>query len=240
MNRKVPKSLWNILALFFLASSAIAGWLLVEGDISPVVRLAFALCGSLGLLTGSVGQLFYSLDKLLSAFGKRCNGMGRQNLGCWMGIFVFVALVALILAPVFIVAHQRARSAQIASDLKNEGLQLLEYADKHDGILPANMGRGNIYRYIRSTAKGRNYFRGPFVWCGELGGLQVNDVAHPEEVVVAYATERDGLRCPVLYLDGHVKNAHSRKELRQLLRLRPALIASALQAKTKRDSIQLP
>lgn len=240
MNRKLPKSLWNTLALFFLASSAIAGWLLVEGDTSPVVRLAFALCGSMGLFTGSVGQLFCTFDKLLSAFGKRCNRIGRQNLGCWIGIFIVISFIALILAPVFIVAHQRARSAQIASDLKNEGLQLLEYADKHDGILPADMGRGNVYQYINSTVKGSNYFRGPFVWCGELGGLQLDDIAHPEHVVVAYATERDSLRYPVLYLDGHVKNAYSRNELRKLLRLRPALIAPALQAKAKRDSIQSP
>ncbi len=229
MNRRIPNSAWNIIAVFFIAWFGVAGWLLLDGDTSPTVQLAFALCGSLGLLTGSTGGLFRGAGR----------GLGRiwisnQNSGCLASVLFLLMFVGAILGPVFVNCYHRAGKARVASDLKREGLQLLEYADKHNGLLPENMRGKNVYRCIRPVARRKQDRLGPFVWCGSLSGLRVKHVATPERVAVAYTREPDDAYRPVLYLDGHVKYVYTQDQLNKILRERTALLVKAKRLKGKR------
>ncbi len=79
-------------------------------------------------------------------------------------------------------------------------------------------------------------FGKPFVWCNALGGLRLNDIEKPDEVIAAYACEQAGsYGYAVLYLDGHVKYVRPDR-LREQLREREALLAPAIQAKAKRQA----
>jgi hypothetical protein len=231
MRHKLPHPIWNLIALFFVAWFGIAGWLLLDGDTSPVVQLAFALCGSLGLFAGSTGGLYRGAGRILSRIRIR-----NQNIGCLSLTLFCLMIVGAVMAPIFIHGFHRVKVERVASALKSEGFQLLEYADKHGGVLPENMRGKNVYRYIRPVAKREQDHLGPFVWCGSLSGLRVKDVANPKRVVVAYTREPDGVYCPVLYLDGHIKSVYTQDQLNKILRERPALLAVAKRRKAERVS----
>ena len=228
MKIKLSQPLWNLLAVIFAGGFFAAAFYLLCGNASAMVRMTLAVCGFASLWAGQNGGIVrgVGVTKALSAM--------RRNAGCLTTVFVLGAIVVAILAPVFLQVRDYARRAAISSDLKREGLSLIQYAQSHKGYLPPQTGRGQVYRDIRSTfVPGRDYGR-PFVWCADLGGLRWRDVKKPEAVVAAYSVQprRSYL---VLFLDGHIRS-RGKTDLDEALRERPALLAPALAAKAKRGA----
>ncbi|MBC8139374.1 MAG: hypothetical protein H8F28_26150 [Fibrella sp.] len=95
----------------------------------------------------------------------------------------------------------------------------------------------HIYAYIprAKSPEGDSSSDKPLAWCGELSGLRLEYIAHPEQVVVAYSPRPIGSYYGVLFLNG-VSYSREKPELDRLLRERPALIAPAKREKAKRDA----
>lgn len=209
---------------------------MLGGDQSPPIRLAFAVCGCILLHTGYAGGAIPAARCVLRCWHDLC---ARKRLyGSVCGLLVLFCLAALVMVP-FLQARNMARIACIASELKVYGLALLEYTEANHGTLPPNTGRKGIenylapYRHITSTPPIK--FGKPFVWCNALGGLRLDDIEKPEEVIVAYTCEPAGsYGYAVLYLDGHVKHLRQNR-LREQLRDRDNLLIPAIQAKVKRQ-----
>ncbi|MBC8135806.1 MAG: hypothetical protein H8F28_07980, partial [Fibrella sp.] len=197
MNPNLPPAAWNLIAVFFLCWFATAGWLLVGNDGSTVVRLAFALCGSLAFFAGSAGGIYRNLGR---GFGR----LGRRNLGCWIVSLFAVLCFAGVLIPIFLQVQSVATKATMHSRLRREGFSLLQYAEQHGGILPPKTGNMHIYAYIprAKSPEGDSSSDKPLAWCGELSGLRLEDIAHPEQVVVAYSPRSIGSYYGVLFLNG--------------------------------------
>ena len=228
MTINLSQPLWNLLAVFFAGGFAGAAAGLFCGDTSATTRFLFATYGFAALWTGQNGGLVrgVGVTKTVSVL--------RRNAGCLTALLVLGTVAVTILAPVFIQARNYARSAAISSDLKREGLSLIQYAQWHKGYLPPQTGRGQIYNHIRNTFDPTRDFGRPFVWCADLGGLRWRDVRKPEAVVAAYSV-RPRKQYSVLFLDGSVRH-RGKIKLDNLLRERPALLAPALRAKAKRDT----
>ncbi|MBC8143191.1 MAG: hypothetical protein H7Y38_17330 [Armatimonadetes bacterium] len=236
MPANLPKPVWNLFAVFFAAWGAASAWLLVGGESSPVVRLAFALCGAATLFAGSVGGLFRAVGR---GTVRVLSWLTGEKLGCWMGVLVVIALFASVLVPVFQQAHSKSEVASQCSELKQEGLALHLYANEHNEILPPDM-RENYLNVSLASNVTQGYFtnalrRGGNVWCKEFAGLRLSDIAHPEKIVAAYSRKSfGGHGHAVLYLDGHVQCAHNKVKLARQLRQRPSLLAHAVRARAKR------
>jgi hypothetical protein len=221
MRLKISHPVWHLLSVFFLVWFIVIGGLLINGETSPVVRLAFALCGSFCLVAGSrAGWVRPRLPK--------------PSVGWIVGFLVCGMLTAIVL-PVILLARDIARKSAMHRDLRIEGQRLLKYAEDHDGVLPPKIGGRSVYKYIASAeteAKGGSYGR-PFVWCADLSGLHLAEIPNRENLVVAYSTDPVGKSYGVLFLSGY-SFSRTKHQLDQLLRERPALIAKAKRLKAKR------
>ena len=221
MSRRLSKAVWNALAVFFAAWCLVAVWLLLGGDESPVVRLAFAVCAAIGVYAGSVSGLFRTLRRVL-------NWIDRKSLCGWCAGLTAALVTYALLSPTFQLAQSKSYTSRVASYVKEEGYQLRTYSERHDGTLPPDMKRWRDAQNL-------------LVWSVALNGLRTSDIATPENVVVAYTRENIGNDIhpygqAVLYLDGRVKYAITRQALLDELRERPALLAHAQRAKAKRDA----
>ncbi len=77
-------------------------------------------------------------------------------------VIAIIALLAAILFPVFARAREKARQASCASNEKQIGLALLQYAQDYDERYPAGLQKwagaggegwaGDIYNYVKSTS----------------------------------------------------------------------------------------
>ena len=232
----LPRAIWNILFAFFLICSCVSGWLLWDGDPSPIVRLAFAVCSSLCLFTGKIGHSFYQIWKCLWAI---YNGVIRLHWGCLISLLIF-GVLAIVLTPVFLQAQSMANFSCVLSDIKQEGVALITYAQDHGDTFPPDMRQGKVYNFIKPVLTKQSLGR-PFIWCGELSGLKRNDFTYPEEVVAAYASQPiRGWGYAVLFLDGHVKATPTRTTLLKYLKPRQKLVYLAKQAHVKRSLKAIP
>ncbi len=237
----LPKPVWSLLFAVFLAAFSVTSGLLLGGDRSFTIRLAFAVCGCIVVHTGRVGGAFYAARCGLRSWHDLCV---RKRLHGWAcGMFVLSSLMALLALP-FLQARHMARIAGVGGELKVYGLALSEYAEANNGTLPPHTDRKRIDAYLASHRRhispaSTTKFGKPFVWCNALGGLRLNDIEKPDEVIVAYACEPAGsYGYAVLYLDGHVKHLRQNR-LREQLREREALLAPAIQAQMKRHAAAL-
>ncbi len=239
----LPKPVWNLLAVFFAAWGVASAWLLLGGDTSAVVRLAFALCGAAVLFAGSVGGLLRAVGQVIHWFFSGKPGK------CLVASAVLFFLWATF-SPVFTLSREKVRLTSTMSDMKNEGLALLFYAESHEGILPPDMRNGYIDTSLATHIHYRDFgkyppYGKPYVWCKQLAGLRLSDIAKPEEVVAAYSRvhkERGTNRevYVVLFLDGHAKRFLERQKTLNLIRERPALLAHAVRVKANRDAAVKP
>lgn len=201
----LPRSVWNLVAIFFLGWFVLATWLLGDGDQSPLVRFAIALTGSLSLFAGSAGGGFGYLAKFIKRFSS------------WITILILIGFLLSIFSPVTNVRREKARRISSLSTLKQSGLAILRYAEHNNDALPPDMKweamEPQLRRYfdpIRDEqlsnidlASGE-----PFVWRRVLGGLYLSDIKAPDKVIIAYSQpykefSRDYRL--VLFLDGHAK-----------------------------------
>jgi hypothetical protein len=236
MKTQLPKSIWTILFFFFLFPFLSASAVLLGGDRSSVVRLAFALCGFVILYIGGTHGLFPTLRHGARWWHELS---ARKQFRQWLCVGMILSCTVLILTPPFLQARSMARAASLSSELKIYGLALLEFAGANHGNLPPHTGRKHIGTYLsphyRVSSLPTTGFGKPFVWCNALSGLRLRDVKKPEEVIVAYACQPAGsFGYAALYLDGHVKYLRH-QQLREQLRDREALLAPAIQAKVSRQ-----
>lgn len=238
---KHSRALCSLLASFFLAWCAAAGWLLWGGDESVNVRFAFALCGVLAVWAGS--------HSVLPAVPGALAWMARKRVWVWLIVALSLALIGGMFAAVLMQAQEIARASFISSNLKQYALAVLQYAEEHNDILPADMRREALHRLMVAQRKADGYPPPKdngisFVWCRELGGLRLGDIKHPEKVVAAYtvvaytATPGRSFSHSVLFLTGRVEHVRTRAELVALLRPRDALLRAAKEAKAARARTQ--
>lgn len=201
----LPRSVWNLVAIFFLGWFVLATWLLGDGDQSPLVRFAFALAGSLSLFAGSAGGGLCYLAKFIKRFSS------------WITILILIGFLLSIFLPVINAGYAKARAASSVSALKQSGLAILIYAEHHNDALPPKM------KWEAMEPQLRRYFdpkRGehpsnidpasgePFVWRRVFGGFHLSDIKAPDKVIIAYSQPYNDLGDDyrsVLFLDGHTK-----------------------------------
>lgn len=222
----LPKAFWNVIAVLLVAGFGVAAWLLIGGDTSPPIRLAFAVSGSLGLLSVSRGGIF-----LLA--GRAYLRARRWQRGCVVTTCVITIIVG-VLTPPFIDFRDGMRTYSMSVPLFMEQRELSEYASKHGGSFPPDMHSDHIYRYIKKQSLGVS-----LVWCSALGGLREGDMADARRIVAAYAREPVGRYRPVLFLNGYKEDVIEDNHLLKMLRERPALLAHAKRARAIRDAAKV-
>lgn len=132
------------------------------------------------------------------------------------GIFV-VAILAAILFPVFQKVRGNARLAVCETNVRQIELGLIQYAQDHNEKLPSSAAayKDAISPYIKSEA----VFRCPSQESGgaaysmnvNLQGKSLDDLAHPEKVVLIYEGQNQTLdfrhegKAVVGFADGHDK-----------------------------------
>lgn len=231
MKNNPPAAAWNVLAAFFLAWLITSALLMIGGDESPELRFAFAFSGFMCIGAGFRGSLF-------KGFRLGIASIQRKHLYCMLSLLSGVLMVAALFVPVVIQLRDYGQKSVNHSALRREGASLLEYVEKHNGILPLKMGGSNVYKYITGaqTQEGPIIVGHPFVWCGELSEIRLTDVAQPEKVVLAYTTQPIGSDYGVLFLTG-ISYSRKKHELDRLLHERPGLLADAIHARDKRVTL---
>lgn len=210
---------------------------------SPAIRVAFVVCGLLGLFTESRGGGFHYIGAKCLQFVKR-----------WQIRIVSLILVGFLVSiflPVWNVGYNSAHATSSLSSLRQLGLALSRYTEAHDGHLPDRVGSEKMFlqlspyfvsgihdaparpqefplRICRASGK-------PFVWRRSLSGLKVANVKNRDKIIVAYSqTYRNmGQHRSVLFLDGHVKQYGFPDDFWKVWRDQPSLKSLTTQGKTE-------
>ncbi|MBC7809020.1 MAG: hypothetical protein H7145_23035, partial [Akkermansiaceae bacterium] len=193
MNRKLPEFLWKLATVFFFAWFTTTGWFLFRGDDSPVMRLAFAVCGYLWLLADSNTGLFHRFRQQISSI---------HEWSCRKRVYGWTVGVILLSFPVcygleFLNgARNFYREAHVHREIKREGEALLTYTSKRGGILPSNLHKVVAYRGVHQRQTQQEppskIYGMPFIRQGELSGLSLTDIREPGKVIVMYSREIPG------------------------------------------------
>ncbi|MBC8135807.1 MAG: hypothetical protein H8F28_07985 [Fibrella sp.] len=240
MNLTLLKTGWNLLVVFFLLWSVMAGWFIFCGDDSPVMRLAFALCGCLCLFADANGGLFQSISRCV-----RCihEWSYRKRLYAWASGILFLSFPMGGGLEYFSGVRDFYRESHIFHEIKRDGTAILDYAKSDPRKLLPNMRTTAILRGVfeqdtRGTTSTRLYGR-PFIRQTALSGVSLSDIREPENVVVLYSRAIEGREGRVAFFaDGSAKIIRSQMEFSILLRNQSGLLADASRVKTKREAIK--
>lgn len=136
------------------------------------------------------------------------------------GIFL-IAILAAILFPVFQKVRGNARLAVCETNVRQIELGLIQYAQDHKGKLPPSAAgyKDAVSPYVFASAKTENIFQCPadkdvpvaYSMNANLQGKSLDDLAHPEKVVLTYEGHNQMLnfrhegKAVVGFADGHDK-----------------------------------
>ncbi|MBC7807072.1 MAG: hypothetical protein H7145_13085 [Akkermansiaceae bacterium] len=236
MNRKLPTFLGKLAAIFFFAWFTMAGWFLFCGDDSPVMRLAFAVCGCLWLFADSHGGLSQRLRQQISSVHEwSC----RKRLYGWAVGVILVSFPVCYGVEFLNGVRDFYREGHVRYEIVREGEAILNYTVEHGGILPSNLhGAADDRDFLRKETRKEPPTKPPgmpFIRQGELSGLSITDIREPGKVIVMYSRETPGQDGRVaFFLDGNAKIIRDRVRFSILLREQGSHLAHAVNAKVMR------
>ena len=108
---------------------------------------------------GSIGQPLGHSPVYSGAAPEKWKGSSSAASGCILalavgvGLFVFLGILAAILLPALARAREAARRASCQNNLKQVGLQLMIYANEHNGKFPALVDEPNYLIFGQDVLK---------------------------------------------------------------------------------------
>ena len=223
-----PAAVWVFLTfLFGIALICVIPVWLLDGSGSPAARLAVAVSGFWFVFAERRGGLVRGTARAVRAAFLRIR-CSRSFVCCLLALALCVAYFAFDQTSRF-GCRVKAPYAVVVSDLKQDGVALIQYAAEHEGALPPRLDRAKIGGYLAPYLYSDFYLvdrmsHKPFVWRTALAGADTGQIADKDNVIAAYSSVHvsgDDLRRLVLFLDGHVKS-YGERDFVGLLHVQPA------------------
>jgi hypothetical protein len=188
-------------ALGIFSVPPILAWILhfVFEDVGAMIGFAM---GIIGMLLASAFGIF-ALNRINKS-GGRITGRGQAIAGLIIGAISFLLYLAMIL-PAIAGAREPARLVQCLNNVKQIGVAIGMYADKHDGNIPQTFDDLRPYAtnldklLVCPSAKNRSR---PSYQIMLGGGKWQGD--NPDAIVVIESLSNHRFGQNVLYDDGHV------------------------------------